>query len=261
MERKLFFWPIILLFMFFPGGPATAWAAPAQAPGRQKIDQTVHETLALQKETTDWRQAWLDERRELEEASHALELEALLLEARSKKLKGYSQQRQSEIARLESGLNEMDEIGIRLEPFLDEMVNRIAALQTADLPFSLVERERRLADLREGLNSYGADLAEKLRRVMEVLKIEAGFGRGFEVSDESLILDGVETTVRRLRLGRIGLYYLTLDGERAGWFNQTAKQWQPLSGAAVEAVKEALRMTLKQRAFDLVRLPVAGGKP
>ena len=259
MERKPVFLLAGLLFVFLLGWTQIAFSAPA--PSRQKLDETVKETVAVQKKTTNLRQEWQEERRALDDATHALELELKLLEARREKLRGYSQQRRREIARLETGLNEMTEIGIRLEPFLDEMVGRIETFTAADLPFSVIERERRLADLRQVLNSYDADLAEKLRRVMEVLKIEAGFGRGFEVSEEFLALDGVETTVRMLRLGRVGLYYLSLDGDRAGWFKRLTKTWEPLSGVSNEAVKEALRMTLKQRAFDLVCLPVAGGQP
>ncbi len=259
MERKPVFLLAGLLFVFCLCWKPVVFSA--SVPSRQKIDKTVKETVVVQKKTTNLKQVWQAERRVLDDATHVLELEIKLLEARREKLRGYSQQRHQEIARLETGLNEMAEIGIRLEPFLDELVGRIETFQAADLPFSMIERERRLVDLRQVLNSYDADLAEKLRRVMEVLKIEAGFGRGFEVSEEFLVLDGVETTVRMLRLGRVGLYYLSLDGDRAGWFNRSSKRWEPLSGVSNEAVKEALRMTLKQRAFDLVRLPVAGGQP
>ena len=259
MERKPFFLLVGLLLVFCLGWAQVVFST--SAPSRQKLDDTVKETVAVQKKTTTLRQEWQVESRALDDATHALELELKLLEARHVKLKGYGQQRYQEIVRLATGLNEMTEIGIRLEPFLDEMVGRIETFQATDLPFSIVERERRLADLRQVLNSYDVDLAEKLRRVMEVLKIEAGFGRGFEVSEEFLALDGVETTVRMLRLGRVGLYYLSLDGDRAGWFNRLIKRWELLSGAYHEAVKEALRMTLKQRAFDLVRLPVVGVKP
>ncbi len=259
MERKPFL--LLLSVVFCLGALAPASAAPAPVGARQNIDQTVQETLLVQKKRTALQQAWQDERRILADATHALELEIKLLEARRKKLQGYSRQRRQEIIRLESGLKEMTEIGIRLEPYLDELVARIEDFRLTDLPFAGLERERRLADLRDLLSSYDADLAEKLRRVMEVLKIETGFGRGFEVSEESFNLDGVETTVRMLRLGRVGLYYLSLDGDRAGWFDRQSKSWEFLSGTGHEAVKEALRMTLKQRAFDLVRLPVAGGQP
>ncbi|MEA1923134.1 MAG: DUF3450 domain-containing protein [Pseudomonadota bacterium] len=259
MERKSVFLLAGFLLVFCLGSVPVAFSASPYS--RQKIDETVKETVVVQKETTTLQQAWEQERRELDDSTHALELEFKLLEARHLKLKGYCQQRRQEILRLETGLNDMAEIGIRLEPFLDEMVGRIGEFTAADLPFSAVERERRLADLGDALKSYDADLAEKLRRVMEVLKIEAGFGRGFEVSEEFLTLDGAETTVRMLRLGRVGLYYLSLDGDRGGWFNRVSKSWEPLSGASHDAVKDALRMTLKQRAFDLVCLPVVGGQP
>ena len=261
MERKPFFLQVLLLSFLCLGLAQIGFTAPDTGPSRQKIDEIVKETVGLQKKTAALNRSWQDERRVLDDATHALELELKLLAARRQKLAGYRQQRLKEISRLESGLNEMSEIGIRLEPFLDELVVRIESFQKLDLPFSQLERERRLADLRTVLQSYDADLAEKLRRAMEVLKIEAGFGRGFEVSEESLTLAGVETTVRMLRLGRVGLYYLSLDGERAAWYSRQTKTWQPLSGGSNEAVKEALRMALKQRAFDLVSLPVAGGQP
>ncbi|MBN2707344.1 MAG: DUF3450 domain-containing protein [Deltaproteobacteria bacterium] len=235
------------------GCPAPGFSETAT---RQHLEAGVTETLEIEQKTEAARQQWEVERQVLAERTHALELEEKLLAARLRKLDGYREQRLAEIARLEEGLARMADVGLRLEPFLDELVGRLERLRENDLPFALEERERRLEDLRESLDRYEVDLAEKLRRVMEVLRVEAGFGRGFEVGEETLSLAGVETTVRVLRLGRVALYYLTLDGRQAGWYNQKLKGWQPLPAAAGEAVKEALRMALKQRAFDLVRLPV-----
>ncbi len=252
-----FFLPVMLFAaqLFGAFGPYPATAATA-GPGREKIDRIVAETVTVEKQSEARQQAWLDEKAELESATHALELEARLLAARVKKLKAYRRQRRAEISRLETGLKEMENIGLRLEPYLDELSEKIGKFVGSDLPFDRVEREQRLADLRRELDRYDVQLAEKLRRVFEVLKIEAGYGRGFEVSEENLELDGTETLVRVLRLGRVGLYYMTPDGERAGWYNRQAGKWVPLSRSFQPAVREALRMALKQRAFDLVRLPV-----
>lgn len=257
MKEKIFLL-VVLTGLLFCGSITTLSAAPDTF--REELEKGVGETVAVEQQTAGLHRKWQLEERLLADETHALELEAKLLEARSRKLQGYGQQRHREISRLCQGLDDMAEIGIRLEPYLDELVGRIKKLQANDLPFSLIERERRLADLNETLNGYDVDLAEKLRRLMEVLKIEAGFGRGFEVSEENLTIGAGEATVRVLRLGRVGLYYLTLDGARAGWFNRDRKVWEELPGTYSEAVKEALRMALKQRAFDLVRLPV-GGKP
>ncbi len=253
-QRKLLLGVVVFLL-----GSAVPVAAITAGTLRQQLEKGVTATVAVEKETADLRQDWQLEKRQLAEETHNLELEAKLLAARSLKLAGYRQQRQQEIQKLENGLAEMAEIGLRLEPYLDELAQKIETLVAADLPFSRIERQRRLLELNQVLDSYDADLAEKLRRSMEVLKIEAGFGRGFEVDEELLPLNGVDTTVRVLRLGRVGLYYLTLDGSQAGWYNREKLEWEALPGSYSESVKEALRMALKQRAFDLVRLPVAGG--
>ena len=244
----------LLLLVFFLG-VGTSPAAKGGG-GREKISRIVSETVDIRKESSNRQQAWRQRKAELESETHALELEARLLEARVKRLENYRRQRREEIARLEAGLQEMEAIGLKLEPYLDELTERIKKFTAADLPFDRVERGQRLADLRQELNRYDVQLAEKLRRVFEVLKIEAGYGRGFEVSEESLKLEGGDTMVQVLRLGRVGLYYMTLDGERAGWYDRSSKQWEPLPRGYHEAVREALRMALKQRAFDLVRLPV-----
>lgn len=258
MERKLFFWAILTL-LIFSVLPISELAA--AAPSREQLEKGVSATINVEKQTAAMRQEWRTEKRSLADATHALKLELKLLESRSLKLQGYAEQRRQEIKKLNNGLTEMAEIGLHLEPYLDELVTRIKEFKAQDLPFATVERDRRLADLEDALNSYDVDLPEKLSRALEVLKIEAGFGRGFEVSEEVLNLGDGEMAVRVLRLGRVGLYYLTLDGSQAGWFNRESKTWEKLPGIYSEAVKEGLRMALKQRAFDLVQLPVAGGKP
>ncbi len=257
MKRKLFF--VMISFLAFSVLPMSE--SVVAAPVREQLEKGVSATVNVEKQTAEIRHKWQAEGRALADETHALEFELKLLEARSLKLQGYAEQRRQEIAKLNDGLTEMAEIGLHLEPYLDELVAKIKENKAQDLPFATVERERRLADLEMALNSYDVDLPEKLSRVMEVLKIEAGFGRGFEVSEEVLNRGDGETAVRVLRLGRVGLYYLTLDGSQAGWFNRKSKAWEKLPGIYSEAVKEALRMALKQRAFDLVQLPVAGGKP
>ncbi len=258
MNPKLIF-SMILAFVVICI-PAISYSA-ATAGLREQLEKDVSATVTVAKETADIQQKWRVEKRSLADETHALELELKLLEARSLKFEGYAEQRRQEITKLNKGLTEMAEIGLSLEPFLDELLSRVKDFQTGDLPFAVVERERRLADLEEALNSYEVDLPEKLSRMLEVLKIEAGFGRGFEVSEEVINRADGKTTVRVIRLGRVGLYYLTLDGSQVGWFNRTDKTWEKLPGGYSEAVKEALRMALKQRAFDLVKLPVTGGKP
>ncbi len=250
----------LLLFGLLPGAAWTAGEgngkAAAVARPRVEIEKSVVAVVKLQQQTGRRRRAWLEERARLTEETHNLELEARLLRSRLKRLRAYRRQRRGEIERLQAGLAKLERISLELDPALDELAARLDAFVAGDLPFAVAERRQRLARLHRELERYDSRPAERLRRLFETLKIEVGYGRGFEVGEEKLKLDGVETTVQVLRLGRIGLYYLTLDGRRAGWYDPRRKVWEPLPAAFQGAVREALRMALKQRAFDLVRLPV-----
>ena len=179
-----------------------------------------------------------------------------LLRYRQKKLRRYITERQAKIAELEKGIAEQQVIARELEPFLDHTLEQARTFYQQGLPFLAAERRQRFAELESCLNSYEASLAEKLRRVLEMLQIEAQYGHQVEAYDQVLKLSGVETTVNVLRLGSIGLYYLTLDGEDAGWYNPEKGKWESLPGRFLEPIKEGLRMAMKQRAIDLVRLPV-----
>ena len=254
MRKKL--WLLLLLLSGLLLPVSGTWSA--GGPERGKIERVVAATVEVERGSEKQRQAWLAEKSRLTDETHALELEARLLRARVEKLESYRLQRQKEIARFEAGLAEMRRIDLELEPELDALVGRLERFIATDLPFDRQERQQRLVGLRRELDRYDSRLAEKLRRVFEALKIEAGYGRGFEVGEENLKLDGTETTVQVLRLGRIGLYYLTLDGRQAGWYDRRKRAWEPLAVAYRPAIREALRMALKQRAFDLVRLPVVG---
>ena len=59
-----------------------------------------------------------------------------------------------------------------------------------------------------------------------------------------------------LRIGRVALLYLTLDGEQAGMWDRESQSWQPLPSTYRIAIKKGLRIANKQAAPDLLRLPV-----
>lgn len=220
------------------------------------VTGTVEQTLKIQQQTQKAVEAWERERQEMLGRLQNLTMREDMLHYRQKKLQAYCKARQSRIDQLEKGIAEQQVIARELEPFLDQTLEQARSSSAQKLPFLRTERRQRFAELESLLNSYDASLAEKLRRVLEMLQIEARYGHQVEVYDRVLTLDSVETMVHVLRLGTIGLYYLTLDGENAGWYNLSAGKWEPLPGRFVESLREGLRMAMKQRAIDLVRLPV-----
>ena len=220
------------------------------------VTETVNQTLKIQQQTQKRVDAWERQRQEMISRLQNLKMQEDLLRYRQKKLQLYITERQSKIAELKKGIAEQQVIARELEPFLDQTLARARTSYEQGLPFLSVERQQRFDELESFLSSYEASLAEKLRRVLEMLQIEAQYGHQVEAYERVLELSGVETTVNVLRLGSIGLYYLTLDGRNAGWYNPEKGKWEILPGRFLEPIKEGLRMAMKQRAIDLVRLPV-----
>lgn len=222
-----------------------------------KATEIVNRTLKIQQQTQKKVEAWQQQRQEMISRLQNLKMQEDLLRYRRDKLQMYIAERQSKIVDLKKGIAGQQVIARELEPFLDQTLARARTLYSQGLPFLSVERRQRFDELESFLNSYEASLAEKLRRVLEMLKIEAKYGHQVEAYERVLNLSGVETTVNVLRLGSIGLYYLTLDGKNAGWYDPETGKWESLPGRFLEPIRDGLRMAMKQRAIDLVRLPVA----
>ena len=67
---------------------------------------------------------------------------------------------------------------------------------------------------------------------------------------------GGTSVVDFLRVGRIGLIYQSQDGKVSGAWDQSARQWQVLGNESKNQIKFALQIAMKQKAPDLVLLPV-----
>ena len=143
-----------------------------------------------------------------------------------------------------------------LEPFLQGRIERLQAVVDEDLPFLPLERSERLSFLRESLADPDIALSEKLRRVLDAMQVEAGYGNSVEVTEEKQNLNGQPTIVQILRLGRIGLFYLTIDGKEAGWWHPQRRQWTALKPDEVRTVQTTLDIVHHKRAAQLIDLPL-----
>ncbi|GAB6068311.1 DUF3450 domain-containing protein [Methylothermus subterraneus] len=161
-----------------------------------------------------------------------------------------------EIAERERQLAELETLKQHLFPFLLEMLNALEQIVAADTPFLLEERKARLASLREVLSRADVSLAEKYRRLMEAFRIEAQYGHNLETYEGPLPTDGDHRTVRFLRFGRVGLYYLTLDGQEGGVFDPKSRAWHRLEAEDLKPLEQAMRIAAKQAPPDLVILKV-----
>lgn len=91
---------------------------------------------------------------------------------------------------------------------------------------------------------------------MEAYQVEADYGRTIEAYRGDLKDKDQTRAVDLLRVGRLGLYYLTLDRREAGAWDRKTKAWHILPGEYRHAIEQGLRTARKQATPDLLKLPV-----
>lgn len=161
-----------------------------------------------------------------------------------------------EIARREAELGQIEQTRRHIVPFMLRMLQVYEQLVEMDIPFLPEERQRRVQQLKEMMDRSDIALAEKYRRLLEAYRVEAEYGHTIEAYQGKLENGDVVRTVQFLRLGRVGLYYLSLDGSRAASWHPREKRWIVLPDGYCEPIKQAILIAEKQLPPDLVKLPL-----
>jgi hypothetical protein len=141
-------------------------------------------------------------------------------------------------------------------PLMLNMITVIDQFVELDIPFLPDERSTRLAELNSMMERADVTIAEKYRRILEAYQVETEYGRTIEAYQGDLTLADSTRTVDFLRIGRVNLYYLTLDSQEVGMWDADAKQWITLEGTYRQPVSHGLDVARKQLPPDLLTLPV-----
>jgi hypothetical protein len=158
----------------------------------------------------------------------------------------------TERAGLERQLNEVDVTARELLPLLVRMLDSLEKFVSLDLPFLKLERGDRVGALRKLMDDPSAPLAEKYRRVLEAYQIESEYGR--TLGTERGQVDDRQADL--LRVGRAGLFYLTLDGSEAGRWDAKTSKWEELPGKYRKEIRRGLKIAREISAPDFITLPM-----
>lgn len=145
----------------------------------------------------------------------------------------------------------------QIVPLMLRMIRQLDTFISTDRPFLLPERSRRVQQLTDLMDRADITLAEKYRRILEAYQIELDYSRTLETYQQEIPVDGVLHTVDVLRVGRTGLYYLTLDRQDAAYWDNNQKAWVAADGAQRRTIQRGLRIASQQLAPELLELPVA----
>jgi len=178
------------------------------------------------------------------------------LEIYTKQLQKLIDSQVVEISSVERQTKEIDDIETGALPLMLEMTATLGDIVDADMPFLISNREERVEKLKTLIDRADVTAGEKFRRIMEGYLIEVDFGRTIEAYRGEMESDGTPRTVDFLRIGRIGLYYQTLDGEESGRWDKASESWRVLDTSARRQIQIGLRIARKQAPPEMLTLPV-----
>ena len=223
---------------------------------KKRVEKPVRDSISIRQDTQKVRAEWLSEKQKMLGEIERIEAENTELTTRREQLVAQVSSAKERIASKEKELKGIRQITENIHPFLKETLAWLEAETGEGLPFLTQERKKRVGRLRALLDDPDVPVSEKFRKIMEALLIEAEYGTNVEVTSQSILLSGEPVLVNILRLGRLNLFYQTLDGSVCGYFNVAENGWKELAREYNRNIKLAMDMALKRRPVELVNLPV-----
>jgi hypothetical protein len=163
----------------------------------------------------------------------------------------------AEIEITQRDIDRVTTIDREVVPLMLRMVDGLDQFVELDVPFLIDERRNRISNLRALMQRADASPAEKFRRVLEAYQIENEYGRTIEgVRGTVDTTDGRQLTVDYLRVGRVALYYKTLDDAQIARWSKKDRTWEAIDTDFVSPIKKALSIAREQAAPDLLLLPI-----
>ncbi len=239
-----------LLLLLLAVAPATAQTDAKDAA------EVVDDTVDIQQQTQQRQEDWAAERSDLLVRYREAKANVQYLTERVALESEKSAALDERIAELRRRLAESQRLAASVQDTMNAVLVRLEDWFARDLPFLPAERATRLASLREELVRPDVASAEKLRRLLEALQVEAGYGATVEVYQDQIELMGEDLFVDVLRLGRLSLFWRTSDGKRVGEYDRGSGCWVELPGKHNRSIMLAMEMASRMRPVELINLPL-----
>lgn len=162
-----------------------------------------------------------------------------------------------ELKLLENDIDKIEATGLEIMPLMQRMIDGLEQFIASDYPFLPEERRNRIERLNAGMKRADLSIAAKYRQILKAYQIEIDYGNTLEAYEGDL----EEKKVTFLKVGRIGLYYLSLDRETCAAWDSAGRQWRPLDDMDFQlSIAKAIKIARKERAPDLFFAAVAPAK-
>ena len=176
-------------------------------------------------------------------------------------LKVYNQQLSEQLAAQSTARAEIlqsieDSQGLeeQVAPLLSKMLSALDQFVEADLPFHMDERRESIGRLKALMTNPEARTSDRFRNIMDIYAVEIEYGNTFEAYRGSIPVDGEDTTLDILRIGRLALYAQTDDRKRSFMWDRASGQWMEIDSH--RDIRTAIKVASKTVAPELLNLPV-----
>jgi hypothetical protein len=221
-----------------------------------KVVKPVKKSVDIRQATQKDEDMWEDERAKLALEYKNLEMEKQNLLALNQRLNKESAGHKTTIASYKKRINDIDEISAELLPYLTDVLKRLDGSVAKSLPFLSAERKSRLENIHKIFKNPKVTTAEKFRKAMEALQVEAEYGNNVEVYQESVKVGGSIMVANIFRLGRLSLFFQTLDAKTSGYYNPAESSWNFLPDKYNMEIGKAIDIANKRRSIDMLVLPL-----
>jgi hypothetical protein len=161
-----------------------------------------------------------------------------------------------EKAIFERDIEKIEHTHKNIYPLMQNMIASLEKFISIDTPFLIEERTKRVQKLKDNMKRADITVSDKYRQVLEAYKIEYDYARTIEAYKGDL--NG--KVVQFLRIGRVGLFYQTLDFKDSGVYDTKEKKFVELDSSYNSQILNAIKIASKQLAPDLLILPLRGGE-
>ena len=241
---------ILFLILFYIASNCLAKDMVGTATNRVK------KAIEIKKKAQIKEDNWKREKMRLLQEYENLVQEIKLLEYQNMDLKKQKNYLKNSISRLNKEIKKAGEISQGIMPYLNSIYKRLSEFIKLDMPFLKQEREKRLTQLKTILDDPSISIAEKYRKTMEALFIEAEYGRTVGVYRDKITLNGKQITGNIFRLGRIAMFFQSPDKEKYAVYNVQESKWMELKPSEARDISSAIEIAQKRRPVMLLKLPI-----
>lgn len=166
----------------------------------------------------------------------------------NRQLKDIVNSQEQEKQTLQNSIQGVESTSQKIMPFMEKMIISLESFIASDYPFLIPERNTRLNNLKENMKRADISVAAKYRQILESYQIEMDYGNTIESYDGEI--NGKKVSF--LKIGRIGLYYLSFDKSQTWAWNLASSEFQLLDNNDYKtSITKAIKIAKKQKSPDI----------